>query len=263
LIGDEKPLQPQTSSKSSSPLALWSSANTARPSFRLNSPRSSSTPTKAQSLLTCPTGAFETEPFIEPPTLAVDFDTDIQPLEEDRDSLGPEQAAQEPELTDQQGEASQFAASEKGEDEDELFELSDVESKGAAFDDEEEVSVKPDMGVEAEAEMSGTPVEIAADKPGALDVELSMLRLNEPEPNEELEIEVDRLQDDVAEVAKPSNRQEVIPLPENASKRTISSRRSDRLMEKVAVSHRAELEEAAVEPIEAEEVEAGEWQDID
>jgi hypothetical protein len=34
-------------------------------------------------------------------------------------------------------------------------------------------------------------------------------------------------------------------------------------LQKVAVSHRAELEEAAVEPIEAEEVEAGKWQDID
>jgi hypothetical protein len=193
----------------------------------------------------------------------VDLDADIQPPEEDRDSLFPEQAAQEPELTDQQEGASDSADSEKGEDEDELSELSDAESKGGAFDEEEEVSVKPDMGVEAEAEMPVTPVEFAVDEPEALDVELSTLRLNEPEIKEQLEVEVDKLQVDAAEVAELSTRQEVILLPENVSKRTTSSRRSTRLLQKVAVSHRAELEEAAVEPIEAEEVEAGKWQDID
>lgn len=193
----------------------------------------------------------------------VDLDADIQPPEEDRDSLFPEQAAQEPELTDQQEGASDSADSEKGEDEDELSELSDVESKGGAFDEEEEVSVKPDMGVEAEAEMPVTPVEFAVDEPEALDVELSTLRLNEPEIKEQLEVEVDKLQVDAAEVAELSTRQEVILLPENVSKRTTSSRRSTRLLEKVAASHRTELEEAAVGPIEPEKVEAGEWQDID
>jgi hypothetical protein len=195
----------------------------------------------------------------------VDLDADIQPPEEDRDSLFPEQAAQEPELTDQQEGASDSADSEKGEDEDELSELSDVESKGGAFDEEEEeeVSVKPDMGVEAEAEMPVTPVEFAVDEPEALDVELSTLRLNEPEIKEQLEVEVDKLQVDAAEVAELSTRQEVILLPENVSKRTTSSRRSTRLLEKVASSHRTEIGEAAAEPIEAEEVEAGEWQNID
>jgi hypothetical protein len=195
----------------------------------------------------------------------VDLDADIQPPEEDRDSLFPEQAAQEPELTDQQDGASDSADSEKGEDEDELSELSDVESKGGAFDEEEEeeVSVKPDMGVEAEAEMPVTPVEFAVDEPEALDVELSTLRLNEPEIKEQLEVEVDKLQVDAAEVAELSTRQEVILLPENVSKRTTSSRRSTRLLEKVASSHRTEIGEAAAEPIEAEEVEAGEWQNID
>lgn len=207
-----------------------------------------------------PTDTLGTDPLIEPTTPAVDFDTDIQPSEEDRDSLFPEQAAREPELTDQQEGASDPADSEKGEDEDELSELSDAESKGGAFDEEEEVSVKPDMGVEAEAEMPGTPVQIAA---GALDVELSTLRLNEPEIDAELEIEVDRLQDDVAAVAEPATRQEEMPLPENVSKRTTSSRRSARLLEKVAVSHRTKFEAAAVEPIEAEELEAGGWQNID
>jgi hypothetical protein len=213
--------------------------------------------------LTSPTDTLGTDPHIELLTPAVDFDADIQPLEEDRDSLGPEQVAQESELTDQQEGASESADSEKGEDEDELSELSDAESKGGAFDEEEEVSVKPDMGVEAEAEMPGTPVEFAVDEPEALDVELSTLRLNEPEIKEQLEVEVDKLQVDAAEVAELSTRQEVILLPENVSKRTTSSRRSTRLLQKVAVSRRAELEEAAVEPIEAEEVEAGKWQDID
>jgi hypothetical protein len=195
----------------------------------------------------------------------VDLDADIQPPEEDRDSLFPEQAAQEPELTDQQEGASDSADSEKGEDEDELSELSDVESKGGAFDEEEEeeVSVKPDMGVEAEAEMPVTPVEFAVDEPEALDVELSTLRLNEPEIKEQLEVEVDKLQVDAAEVAELSTRQEVILLPENVSKRTTSSRRSTRLLEKVASSHRTEIGEAAAVPIEAEEIEAGEWQNID
>lgn len=210
-----------------------------------------------------PTDTHGTDPLIGLLTPAVDFDADIQPPEEDRDSLFREQAAQELELTDQQEGASHSADSEKDEEEDELSELSDAESTGGAFDEEEEVSVKPVMGVEAEMKMPGTPVEIAADEPGALDVELSTLRLDEPEVKEGLEIEVNNLQVDAAEVAKPLNRQEIIPLPENASKRTISSRRSDRLMEKVAASHRTEFEEAAVESIEAEEVEAGEWQDID
>jgi hypothetical protein len=209
------------------------------------------------------TDTLGTDPLIEPTTPAVDFDTDIQQPEEDRNSLVPEQAAQESELTDQQEGASDPADSEKGEDEGELSELSDAESKGGAFDEEEEVSVEPDMGVEAEAEMPGTPVEIAADEPGALGVELSTLRLNEPEINAELEIEVDRLQDDVAAVAEPATRQEEMPLPQTASKRTTSSRRSARLLEKVAASHRTEFEEAAVDSIEAEGVETGEWRDID
>jgi hypothetical protein len=197
------------------------------------------------------------DPLIEQLTPAVDFDADIQPPEEDRDSLFPEQAAQESELTDQQEGASESADSEKGEDEDELSKPSDAESEGGAFDEEEEVSAKPDMGVEAEAEMPATPVEIAADEAGALDVELSTLRLNESEVKEGLEIEVDNLQVDAAEVAEPSTRQATL-LPENVSKRMTSSRRSTRLLEKVAVSHRAELKEPAVEPIEAVEVEAGE-----
>jgi hypothetical protein len=213
--------------------------------------------------LTSPTDTLETDPLIEPPIPIVDFDTDIQPPEEDRNSLFPEQAAQEPGLTDQQEEASQSADSAKGEEEDELSDLSDAESTGGAFEEEEDASAKPNMGIEAEAEMPGTPVEIAADEPGALDVELSTLRLSEPETNEELEIEVDRLQDDAAAVAEPATRPEEMPLPENASKRTTSSRRNARLLEKVATSHRTGFEEAAVELIEAEEVEAGEWHDID
>jgi hypothetical protein len=165
-------------------------------------------------------------------------------------------------LADQHEEVSDGAESERSGDEDVLAYVSDSEA-GADSPDAEEVSSRPDTDKDADAETDET----SADGPGLLGAELEGLRLDEPAVTETLEIEIKILTPQAHSsgiehpVEVPSAQKDPLELAQELSEASTSSRRNGRAMKEMKPESRRS-EDLTIEPVEIEEVVAGESREV-